>query len=324
MKQTHLPGFGVALLLLLGIISNEGCKSDSKANEITVVFDSSVVRSPYDFNATGIAEAKKELFKIDKADSTLFARLQKYIDTVVIHGKTYYLIEGDLLVTQEELAYKIMERKIYTKLAIRGFQETVIGYNVTTQDTIKWKHFPIRYAIDKASFVAANANYDSIRQRMNRAATQWEKVCNVRFVYDNQWDNRGSDALAKVDFIVTCAPQSQPSFVATAFFPNDPTEKHYLTIYEKYWTSPYDATGIFRHEIGHILGFKHEHAYNSRAVPISCRGDTLHNPEWMDPNKLKIGTYDKISLMHYYCGGAGNLAFTFSHFDTIAYKSIYP
>ena len=56
-------------------------------------------------------------------------------------------------------------------------------------------------------------------------------------------------------------------------------------------------TGVLRHELGHILGFRHEHIRPEAAAP-----ECSENPNWR-----ALTTYDSASVMHYiYCNGTGS------------------
>ena len=71
-----------------------------------------------------------------------------------------------------------------------------------------------------------------------------------------------------------------------------------LLVFPEYWKSPYHKVGVLRHELGHILGFRHEHIRSG--APPSCPDDEA---AW---GAVPITEYDPRSVMHYFCGGKGS------------------
>jgi len=112
-----------------------------------------------------------------------------------------------------------------------------------------WSSFPVEHA-------------NSIKENFQKAAKNWSDTCNVKFraVQDRK------DAV----FIISWSEESPEELpvnnknnaesthdIARAFFPWTKKENRVLYVYKAYLTSIYDKIGIFRHEIGHILGFQH-------------------------------------------------------------------
>lgn len=64
---------------------------------------------------------------------------------------------------------------------------------------------------------------------------------------------------------------------------------------------------MLRHELGHVLGFCHEHILSG--TPADCPGDAEEVP------LFPFGAYDPKSVMHYFCGGVGNPRLTFTARD---------
>jgi hypothetical protein len=258
--------------------------------------------------------------KIQKA----FPKWIGNFDTVKINNRVFYLAEGDILFTKDELLQRFNQRLAYQQPKMEQKEFVIIGYDYEKKDTIKWRKFPIKYSIDKKSFEDNGRSYDSIVARLSRATAQWHNICNVSFEYHPELDNKSPFPINKVDFLVINSNNTS-SFVATSFSPDKEQSLHYLILYKNYWISIFDMTGVIRHEIGHILGFRHEQLFNSTLVPLSCKGDPKNDPDWLNLNRMDIGTYDKISLMHYYCPpSSGNLKFSFSSNDSLSYKLIFP
>ncbi|MDB5131235.1 MAG: hypothetical protein JWR02_984 [Mucilaginibacter sp.] len=249
-------------------------------------------------------------------------------DTVHLHGTIYYIIEGDLLVTAEQLNDRLAKDSARQKIVADTTrkqpkhlfeQQTIIEFNTITLDTVKWTKFPIRFCIDKHSFATQAGGYDKVSASMRQAALDWQAMCGVKIVYVEALDDQvGIAAGADVDFVVSYKNFDNSGYVATSFFPEDPVSKRVLLVYPSYWTTAYDQVGVFRHEFGHIFGFRHEETANSPAVPTFCK-------QTPSPNQTSVGvSYDRVSVMHYYCGGNGTRSLDFSANDKLTFPLIYP
>ena len=80
--------------------------------------------------------------------------------------------------------------------------------------------------------------------------------------------------------------------------------------------------GVFRHELGHINGFRHEHI---RAVEPDCRegpvvctrdGATCQGAEYLTE-------YDVESVMHIPCGGVSVTSWEISELDGVGARILY-
>lgn len=104
-------------------------------------------------------------------------------------------------------------------------------------------------------------------------------------------------------------------FIASAFFPNTPIKKRLLFVDPKYFTTTYNQIDAFRHEIGHILGFKHEHL--RKGAPLACKSECLSNV------KPFGGDYDLKSVIHYFCGQKGTIQLAITEIDRKGSQEIY-
>jgi hypothetical protein len=256
------------------------------------------------------------------------ARLDKHTPQVKIDDQIYYVAEGDLLLDGDEFDLHVLQRARSqdgslvcpsTSAAVQtptGLIGTVAGNRMA-----RWSpDVVLRYCIISASFSEV-AHYDMVRQNVSAATSEWEGVCGVSFEHALQWDGHPTpDTPAnQIDpslvFSVRCTGLP-PDTIATAFFPTHPPARRKLFIDPVYFTSSlqYDPVGVFRHELGHILGFRHEHARGG--APSSCPGE--------DPRKaFDLTPYDPKSVMHYPCGGAGSYDFRITETDRDGAQKLY-
>jgi hypothetical protein len=88
-------------------------------------------------------------------------------------------------------------------------------------------------------------------------------------------------------------------YIARAFFPNEPRASRNVLIDESAFNldpnGKLTLVGVLRHELGHALGWRHEH---TRPESGTCFEDQDWRP---------LTTYDAFSVMHYpQCNGAGD------------------
>jgi hypothetical protein len=103
-------------------------------------------------------------------------------------------------------------------------------------------------------------------------------------------------------------------FIAAAFFPNDPINRRRVLIDPSYFTTTFNQVGVLRHELGHVLGFRHEHIRSG--APAACPDE--------DPGRvIDLTQYDPRSVMHYFCGGVGSRELAISDLDREGSQRVY-
>ncbi|WP_394845989.1 M57 family metalloprotease [Pendulispora brunnea] len=167
----------------------------------------------------------------------------------------------------------------------------------------KWSNaqkLNITYCVSKSSF---GSNYNRVVQAMKDAGNAWTAVADVKFVYKSDQDGNCTVRNRNVVFNVRIGGSG---FSGRAFFPNDGRNAREVLIGPTAANGsnpngPETLTGLLRHELGHTLGFRHEHTR-----PES--GDCFEDDNWRE-----LTPYDASSVMHYpWCNGAntGDLRIT--------------
>ncbi|MCI9888582.1 peptidase M16 [Micrococcales bacterium 31B] len=156
-----------------------------------------------------------------------------------------------------------------------------------------------RFAGNKAAVVAG----------MERGAGMWEAASSgVNFVYDPTQDSTCTTRNNNVVFSVE--PTTTRQFLARAFFPDSPKAYRNVLVARGAFTSSVPLGNILGHELGHTLGFRHEH---TRPEAGTC----FENNNW-----VALTPYDSDSIMHYpQCNGTANL--TFSALDAEGVRAAY-
>ena len=173
-------------------------------------------------------------------------------------------------------------------------------YSINNQD-VKWsatQQINLTYCIG-ATF---GANKSKVIAAMEAATTNgWEKFANVNYVYDATQDANCTASNTNVVFDVNQV-NSGGQYLARAFFPNDARANRNVLVdpasFDPAQTGNIPLGNILTHELGHTLGFRHEHIRTDQGRAVQCPEDTQYRG---------VTAYDVVSTMHYpQCGSPGN------------------
>jgi hypothetical protein len=267
---------------------------------------------------------------------------------------SYYTVEEDFVLTELELMnYHEQAVELVTASEKREIRPR-FKYSFTSADpsiptnvqaplramsengkVVRWTPgSKLKYCIRKSTFNGDTERYEDVKRRMQQACRDWEEKCNIQFEYMESLDSAQlgrvfpTDSQGKRQVLFVVAQYELGETIARAFFPNDFINKRMLLIdFDEYYSPSHkmDKTGILRHEIGHILGFRHEHIADNAPTWSSdyCTQET-------SSGSIEITAYDRASVMHYPCERKlmegplkENLELKITASDEIGARSIY-
>jgi serralysin len=193
-------------------------------------------------------------------------------------------------------------------------EDPLIAYCLNTV-RVKWSPTAAR----NITYCVSNtfgSRYSSVVSAMNAAAADWEATSNVDFIHLSQFDGDCTAAQAGVVFDVRLVAGG--SYPGRSFYPNASRASRSLlidtTVFGSTW-APWTLTGIIRHELGHILGFRHEFV---RYSPVRC-----YEADYT--SSCYLTSYDSYSVMNYpQCGGANTGDLVLSSLDKAGARAYYP
>lgn len=259
--------------------------------------------------------------------SELFPKLKENLNKVTIDGKTYYVAEGDTLLDENELATYALEREAREKLwrardaassAGLGTERLGVGTRGLVAVTqggkiVRWRPGTVlSYRVVRETF-ADEDKYNTVVDCMKKSTGEWEATCGVNFEHRQDLDGQAGTAPNGAVFIVR-EFDAGGRFIASAFFPNSAKERRQVLVDPSFYTTSFDRIGVFRHELGHVLGFRHEHIRSE--APPDCPNESMFDTR-------NLTKYDPQSVMHYFCGQVGSQDLRITDIDRVGSQQVY-
>src|SRR5262245_29569705 len=119
----------------------------------------------------------------------------------------------------------------------------------------------LTYCVLRKTF-ADDQEHQKVVANVKAATAEWAATCNINFRHESGKDDDepGGVPPAGVTFTVRKVNEAGGP-IASSFFPGDPASDRHLLLFPDYFAADlsFDKVGVVRHELGHVLGFRHEH-----------------------------------------------------------------
>jgi serine protease len=224
-----------------------------------------------------------------------------------------FIVNGDTTIADEKLLREFFDKNVKTEPATRsGDVAELIVNQAGGLDTV-WNATQ-KHRLTYCVSTQFGPRHDKVVAGMAAATQAWEAVADVDFHHLADEDANCTAANSAVLFDVR--PVTSGQYLARAFFPNESRPTRNVLIDESSFAlNPNDTltlAGILRHELGHTLGFRHEH---TRPDAGTC----FEDQEWR-----VLTNYDGFSVMHYpQCNGLGDWSLTLTEFDKNGSACLY-
>ena len=228
----------------------------------------------------------------------------------VIDGDQLVETEADMQALYDNFLQSISDAKLHEE-GLAEIQQGLAIYNVSGQD-IKWsasQALNLTYCVSQSSF---GSRYNAVVTALDSATGAWEAAAKVNFVHVAAEDGKCTSRNNNVVFNVRQVSTSQ--YLARSFFPNSSRRGREILVSTSSFgnISPWTLAGVFRHELGHTIGFRHEH---TRPEAGTC---------FEDNNWRALTAYDSSSVMHYpQCNGTQNGDLVLTNLDKSGAASVY-
>lgn len=229
---------------------------------------------------------------------------EEFLSVVYQEPETgFYIVNGDELIETEAELEDFYVRVVQS--------DALIVHRVNNTDA-KWsdaQKVNLTYCIS----TQFGANHTKVKNAMANATAAWHGAANVKFVYNSAQDGNCTASNNNVVFDIRPV-NANGQYLARAFFPNNSRSARNVLIDGSAFGNlgTWTLDGVLRHELGHTLGFRHEH---TRPEAGTCFEDN----SWR-----ALTTYDSNSVMHYpQCNGTQQGDLVLTQKDKDGAKSLY-
>lgn len=228
-----------------------------------------------------------------------------------------WIVEGDIGLAERDLIPYAKERIEIAERIKKDPSQKKYGLIAIEQDgkILRWKRgLVLEYCVWKPSF-EVESEYQAAVRDMEFATADWSAMCGIQFRHVKEQDTNADLKFGEVMFPVV-RQKGGGDTIAMAFFPNQPVEERIVYVFDGHVaaTPAFDTVGVLRHELGHVLGFRHEH--------IRPEAPHYFQAEPTD-HTVNLSDYDPKSVMHYVAREVGDPKLRFTDHDRSGALKVY-
>ena len=230
------------------------------------------------------------------AASTYSANVPSYQDfraATYVDFDSQFIVNGDEPVATDGKLRQFYDQMVGDKHTGRQVEDGLIVNRVNGQDD-KWSASQVGNLTYCVS-TKFGSDYSRMVTAMASGVGHWEAASSaIDYVHVSSQDANCNTRNNSVLFSVE--PVNSSTYIARAFFPSSPKRSRNVLVDNSIWTSgSWTPSNIVAHELGHTLGFRHEH---TRPESGTCFEDNNWRP---------LTPYDSASIMHYpQCNGSSD------------------
>jgi hypothetical protein len=235
---------------------------------------------------------------------------QEFRDFAFVDADSQYVVNGDEPISSDGRLRQFYDDMVKDKHTGKQLEEGLIVNTVSGRDD-KWS---ASQALNLTYCVSTRfgSSHGAVVNAMQQGAALWEGATSkVNFVYlpanDSSCTTRNNAVLFSVE------PTSTTQYIARAFFPSSADRSRNILVNASSLVSSgsWEPGDILGHELGHTLGFRHEH---TRPEAGTCFEDNNWRP---------LTPYDSKSIMHYPQCNGGSSDLEFQPSDAEGVRALY-
>ncbi len=227
------------------------------------------------------------------AATTEAPTFKEFADTTFRDADGQYVLNGD-----EPALDRGDLRQVYDKMTKPTTGKTVENGLIINKVNGQMDKWSASQALNLTYCVSTkfSGDYSRVVTAMNQGVALWEGATSkVNFTHVSSQDSKCNVRNNSVLFSVE--PTNTTQYIARAFFPSYPKRSRNVLVNAAalYSSGSWTPGNIIGHELGHTLGFRHEH---TRPESGAC---------FEDNNWIPLTPYDSASIMHYpQCNGTSD------------------